>query len=99
MSEVPTYYLMYNRDARADQFSSTFFISYTDKNGTTLTGDAGYEQAVRDGYFRVIAYDDSVTVPLDHILARMLVADPQYRLAATLPNSDGLGTYYVWVKR
>ena len=47
----------------------------------------------------MIAYDDSVTVPLDHILARMLVADPQYRLAATLPNSDGLGTYYIWVKR
>jgi hypothetical protein len=99
VSEVPTYYLMYNRDARADQFSSTFFISYADKNGTTLTGDAGYEQAIRDGYFRVIAYDDSVTVPLDHILARMLAADPHYRLAATLANSNGLGTYYVWVKR
>ena len=99
VSEVPSYYLMYSPDARADQFSSTFFISYTDKNGTTLTGDAGYEQAVRDGYFRVIAYDDSVTPPLDHILARMLDADPQYRLAATLPSTSGLGTYYIWVKR
>ena len=99
VSEIPSYYLMYNPDARADQFSSTFFISYTDKNGTTLTGDAGYEQAIRDGYFRVVAYDDTVTVPLDRILARMLTADPQYRLAATLANSDGLGTYYVWVRR
>ncbi len=99
VSEVPSYYLMYNPDARAGQFSSTYFISYTDQNGTTLTGDAGYEQAVRDGYFRVIAYDDTVTVPLDHILARMLDADPRYRLAATLANSDGVGTYYIWVKR
>jgi hypothetical protein len=99
VSEVPTYYLMYNPDARAYQFSSTFFISYTEKNGTTLTGDAGYEQAVRDGYFKVIAYDNSVTVPLDRILARMLMNDPQYRLAATLANSNGLGTYYVWVRR
>lgn len=24
---------------------------------------------------------------------------PQYRLAATLANSDGAGTCYVWVKR
>ena len=99
VSEVPGYYLMYNPDARADQFSSTYFISYTEKNGTTLTGDAGYEQAVRDGYFRVIAYDDTVTAPLDHILARMLMDDPQYRLAATLANSNGLGTYYIWVRR
>ncbi len=99
VSEVPSYYLMYNPDARADQFSSTYFISYTEKNGTTLTRDAGYEQAIRDGYFRVIAYDDTVTVPLDHILARMLMADPQYRLAATLANSDGVGTYHIWVKR
>jgi len=99
VSEIPSYYLMYNPDARADQFSSTYFISYTGKNGTTLTGDAGYEQAIRDGYFRVVAYDDTVTVPLDRILARMLTADPQYRLAATLANSDGLGTYYVWVRR
>jgi Dolichyl-phosphate-mannose-protein mannosyltransferase len=99
VSEVPSYYLMYNPDARASQFSSTYFISYTEQNGTTLTGDAGYEQAIRAGYFRVIAYDNTVTLPLDHILARMLMNDPQYRLAATLANSDGQGTYYVWVKR
>ena len=47
----------------------------------------------------MIAYDDTVTVPLDNILARMLKADSSYRLAAALPNSDGVGTYYIWVKR
>jgi len=51
-------------DARESQFVSTYFISYTGKNGITVTGNAGFEAAVRQGYFRVIAYDDTVTVPL-----------------------------------
>ncbi len=98
-AEVPTYYLMHNPDARASQFVSTYFIAYTGRNGVTLTGNAGFESAVRQGYFHVIAYDDTVTVPLDNILARMLQTDSSYRLAAALPNSDGQGTYYIWVRR
>ena len=98
-AEVPTYYLWRNRDARASQFVTTYYISYTGTNGITMTGDAGFEAAVRQRYFHVIAYDDTVTVPLDNILARMLEADSSYRLAAALPNSDGFGTYYIWVKR
>ena len=98
-AEVPTYYLMHNPDARPSQFVSTYFISYTGSNGIPMTGNAGFEAAVRQGYFHVIAYDDTVTVPLDNILARMLQADSSYRLAAALPNSDGLGTYYIWVRR
>jgi len=99
VSEVPTYYLMHNPDAKASQFDSTYYLSYTGQNGVTTTGTAGFEAAVRQGYFHVIAYDDTVTVPLDHILARMLETDSSYRLAAALPNSDGFGTYYIWVKR
>jgi hypothetical protein len=98
-AEVPTYYFMHNPDAKASQFVSTYYISYTGKNGLTVTGDAGFEAAVRQGYFHIVAYDDTVTVPLDNILARMLKADSSYRLAAALPNSDGFGTYYIWVKR
>jgi hypothetical protein len=98
-AEVPTYYLRGNPDARATQFVATYYISYTGQNGITMHGDAGFEAAVRQGYFHVIAYDDTVTVPLDNILARMLKADSSYRLAAALPNSDGIGTYYIWVKR
>ena len=64
-AEVPTYYLRRNPDAKASQFVTTYFISYTGQNGITLTGDAGFEAAVRQGYFHVIAYDDTVTVPLD----------------------------------
>ncbi len=98
-AEVPTYYLMRNPDAKASQFVTTYYISYTGRNGITMTGDPAFEAAVRQGYFHVIAYDDTVTVPLDQILARMLEADSSYRLAAALPNSDGFGTYYIWVKR
>jgi hypothetical protein len=98
-AEVPTYYLRGNPDAKATQFASTYYISYTGQNGITMHGNAGFEAAVRQGYFHVIAYDDTATVPLDNILARMLKADSSYRLAAALPNSDGVGTYYIWVKR
>lgn len=98
-AEVPTYYLRGNPDAKATQFVSTYYISYTGQNGITMHGDAGFEEAVRQGYFHVIAYDDTATAPLDNILARMLKADSSYRLAAALPNSDGVGTYYIWVKR
>ena len=98
-AEVPTYYLRGNPEAKASQFVTTYFISYTGQNGTTMYGNAGFEAAVRQGYFHVIAYDDTATVPLDKILARMLKADSSYRLAAALPNSDGIGTYYIWVKR
>jgi Dolichyl-phosphate-mannose-protein mannosyltransferase len=98
-AEVPTYYFWGHPDAKATQFVTTYYISYTGQSGITMHGNAGFEAAVRHGYFHVIAYDDTVTVPLDNILARMLKADSSYRLAAALPNSDGVGTYYIWVKR
>jgi 4-amino-4-deoxy-L-arabinose transferase-like glycosyltransferase len=98
-AEVPTYYLWRDPDAKPSQFVSTYYISYTGKNGITMTGDAGFAAAVRQGYFHVIAYNDTVTVPVDNMLAGILKSDSSYRLAAALPNSDGLGTYFIWVKR
>ena len=85
-AEVPTYYLRGNPDAKATQFALTYYISYTGQNGITMHGNAGFEAAVRQGYFHVIAYDDTATVPLDNILARMLKADSSYRLAAPSPT-------------
>ena len=49
------------------------------------------------GYFRVVAYDGQVTPGLDDVLAGTLRADPDYRLAASIPVSGGVVTYYVWV--
>lgn len=98
--EVPIYYLLGNPDAQPDQFTSTYTITYYGPHGQVLTGTQGFVAAVRAQYFRVIAYDDSVTPGVDHALARVLESDPHYRLAAAVPQRDGAGpsTYYIWVR-
>jgi len=60
--EVPSYYLMGRPDAlmgrpdaQPDHFASTFYISYRNKKGQTLTGPAGFTTAIQDGYFQFIA--------------------------------------------
>ncbi len=98
VDEVPIYYLRGHRDAQPDQFTSTYFIGYTDK-GQYLTGDAGYVAAIKAGYFRVVAYNGQVTPALDDVLARTLRSDPDYQLAAAIPNGDHSVIYYVWVRR
>ncbi len=99
VDEVPIYYLRGYRDAQPEQFTSTYFIGYTDKQGQYLTGNAGYVAAIKAGYFRVVAYNGETTPTVDNLLARTLEADPDYRLAATLPNGNDTVTYSVWVKR
>jgi hypothetical protein len=99
VDEVPIYYLRAHPDAQPDQFTSTYFISYTDKQGQTLTGIAGYQAAIRDGYFQVVSYNGQVTPPVDNALAHALETSPDYRLAASIPNGDDTVTYYVWVRR
>jgi hypothetical protein len=98
--EVPIYYLMGNKDAQPRQFTSTFFIVYKDKKGQTLTGPAGFTAAVQDGYFQVIAYNNTVTLAADGSLAKALEASRAYYMAAKVNLSDSLGpvTYYIWVK-
>jgi 4-amino-4-deoxy-L-arabinose transferase-like glycosyltransferase len=101
VDEVPIYYLMGNPAAQPDQFTSTYNIAYTGPHGQTLTGTAGFIAAIKDGYFRVIAYDNTVTSALDRKLASTLESDPSYRLAASIPQSDSFRrtTYFVWVKQ
>ena len=98
--EVPIYYLMGNKDAQPEQFTSTFVIVYINKKGQTLTGPAGFTAAVQDGYFQVIAYNNTVTQAVDGSLAKALNASHAYYLAAKVNLSDSLGplTYYIWVK-
>ena len=97
--EVPIYYLRLHQDAQPDQFTLTYFISYTDRQGQTLTGSAGYVAAIKAGYFKVVAYNGESTPALDNVLATALRADPDYRLASTVTSSNHNGVYYVWVKR
>jgi len=99
--EVPVYYLEGRPGAQATEFYSTFVIYYVDPKGQTLTGDAGFEAAITNGYFQVVAYEGDITPGVDNILASELAKNPDYRLAAKVPDNtpDHLGTYYVWVKK
>jgi hypothetical protein len=99
VDEVPIYYFRTHRDAQPHQFTSTYFIGYTDRQGQYLTGNAGFVAAIKAGYFRVVAYNGQVTPALDNVLARTLRADADYRLAATISNGDHSVNCYVWVRR
>ena len=98
VDEVPIYYLRSHADAQAGQFTSTYFIGYTDR-GQSLTGQAGFVAAIKAGYFKVVAFDGQVTPALDNVLASTLRADPDYRLASPVPANGHNVTYYVWVRR
>jgi hypothetical protein len=101
VDEVPIYYLLGNSDAQPDQFTSTYDITYIGSHGNVETGTAGYEAAIRAGYFRVIAYNSTVTPSLDQTLGRLLASDKTYRLAAKIHQTLSSGTTicYIWVKR
>jgi hypothetical protein len=98
--DVAIYYLMGNRDAQPDQFTSTYFMSYRNRKGQLLTGTPAYLAALQAGYFHVVIYDSSVTPALDKSLAAALESDPRYRLAGAVPEDarDFRTTCYVWVR-
>jgi hypothetical protein len=98
-SSVPQYYL--RAESTPDQWTSTYAITYVDRKGRRLSGDAGYHAALREAYFDVIVLDRTVTKELDDKLLRQLRTNGKYRLLAKLPyrNSYGSGSYQVWVKR
>jgi Dolichyl-phosphate-mannose-protein mannosyltransferase len=101
VDEVPIYYMRGDADAEPDQFTSTFNIGYVNKTGQYLTGNAGYEAAVKDGYFQMIVYNGLTTPSVDQLLTTLLNSDSSYELAAAIPESDAYGTstYYIWVKK
>ncbi|HWG01768.1 MAG TPA: glycosyltransferase family 39 protein [Trebonia sp.] len=101
VQEVPIYYLEGNPDAQPEQFWSTYNIAYIDKQGQTLTGAAGFTAAVRAGYFRVIAYDNTVTPGTDQVIARAIASSHSYYLAKVvrMTASGGPVDYDIWVKR
>ena len=98
-SSVPQYYL--RAETTYDQWTSTYAITYVDRKGRRLSGEAGYLAALRAAYFDVIVLDRTVTKELDDKLLRQLRTNGKYRLLAKLPyrNSYGSGYYQVWVKR
>jgi Dolichyl-phosphate-mannose-protein mannosyltransferase len=98
VEEVPIYYLRANPGAQPRQFTSTYFIGYTTKQGQYLTGNAGYIAAIQAGYFNVVAFNYQTTPAVDAVLAKTLAADPHYSLADVIPNGDDTVRQYIWVK-
>ena len=98
VDEVPIYYLRDNPGAQPRQFTSTYYIGFTTKQGQFLTGNAGYVAAIKAGYFNVVAFNYQTTPAVDAVLARTLAADPDYSLAAVIPNGNDTVRQYIWVK-
>jgi hypothetical protein len=98
VDEVPIYYLRQHAGAQPGQFTPTYYIGFTDKQGEFLTGDAGYIAAIKAGYFQVIAFNYQTTPAVDAVIAHALVTDPDYRLAAVIPNGNDTVRQYIWVK-
>ncbi|RCG31677.1 phospholipid carrier-dependent glycosyltransferase [Sphaerisporangium album] len=97
-NSVARYYL--REKTRPEQWTSTYAIAYTNREGERLSGEAGFRAAIADGYFDVIVLDRTVTKALDDRLYELLRKSPKYRLRTTVPfrNSNGTGTYRIWVK-
>jgi hypothetical protein len=95
---VPIYYLRGRADAQPGQFTSTQHFRYVNEQGQVLTGDAGYVAAIEGGYFHLIAFNFETTPAADSVIARTLAADPDYRLAAVIPNGNDTAGQFIWVK-
>jgi len=93
---APIYYLQGHSDAQPDQFIDT--ASYTGNQGDGLTSQADCVDAIKSGYFRLVAYDGDTTPSLDSVIARTLHANPDYRLVAVVHSSNDNATYDVWVR-
>jgi Dolichyl-phosphate-mannose-protein mannosyltransferase len=97
-SPVPRYYL--RSETTPEQWTSTYFIDYTDPSGRRLSGEPAYHAAIREAYFDVIVLNWTVTQELDDKLLRQLRTSDRYRMLGKLPyhTNYGEGYYQIWVK-
>ena len=96
-NEVPRYYL--RESTQPYEWLTTFFFSYTAKNGQHLDGLAAYQAAIADHYFDLVVLDFGPTAALDKQLTDTLAKPGSgYHLAATVParTSHGTQNYYIW---
>ena len=99
--EVPIYYLEGRKGANAGQFSSTFTITYQNPQGAVLTGVTGYEAAVKNDFFQVIAYEGLTTPGTDNAIASELAKNPDYKRVAVVKDDTTYhtGAYSIWVRK
>jgi hypothetical protein len=99
-AQVPEYYLYGKPGAKTTQFHDTFSMVYADR-GRILIGNAGFQAAIEQGYFNVVAYNYAETASVDGVIAKALQSNSPYRLAAVVPGTtaDRNWVYYIWVKK
>ncbi len=94
--EVPRYYL---RDITEPyQWIGTYYFTYSDRQGATLTGLPAYEAAIRDGYFDAVVLRYGPTADLDLRLAELLDASDRYELVGEWPYETAFGAaqWQIW---
>jgi len=101
IDEVPIYYLRGDTEAEPGQFTSTFAFTYVDLSGQVLNGNAAYKSAAQQGYFQLIAFDQSTTPDVDNSIMAGMYAGGLYRKVASIPEQTAYGvvTYQVWIKK
>jgi hypothetical protein len=87
------------------KWTSTYWFPYITKNGKRLTNAPAYQQAIKDGYFDIIAYDPSYrySTVYDKAVSKLsfsqiVAASGNYHLVAVLPMDNHFQPYYVWLK-
>ncbi len=95
---VPQYYL--RAETTPEQWTSTYYIDYTDRSGNRQTGQRGFQAALRDGRFDLVVLSFRVTAELDRVLVEQLRTDSQYRMLGRVPfeTSYGSGSHEIWVR-
>lgn len=103
VDEAEVYYLHAWDDT--DKWTTIYWFSYTTKHGQHLVNGPAYAQAIKDGYFDIIAYDASYRYStafdstVRHLtFPQMIAASGRYRLVAVLPMNNNYAPYYVWLR-
>ncbi|HEX4254826.1 MAG TPA: glycosyltransferase family 39 protein [Streptosporangiaceae bacterium] len=99
--EVPIYYLQGNKEAQAQQFSSTFVLVYQNPKGAVLSGTTAYEAAIANNYFQVVAYEGFTTPATDNAIASELAKNKNYKKVTVVSDSTKYhdGTFTIWVRK
>ncbi len=99
--EVPIYYLEGNKEAQAQQFSSTFVLVYQNPKGVVLSGTTAYEAAIQNNYFQVVAYEGFTTPATDNAIASELKKNKNYTKVTVVSDSTKYhdGTFTIWVRK
>lgn len=99
--EVPIYYLEGNKEAQAQQFSSTFVLVYQNPKGVVLSGTTAYEAAIQNNFFQTVAIEGFTTPATDNAIESELAKNKNYTKVTVVSDSTKYhdGTFTIWVRK